>query len=89
VSNITRDSDIQHGEPCLARTRWPTETALGFNNDIAAIQLAFPHVSREQIETAIRYERSWHRRLGRRAWQVRRRLAGVLLGIPDEEMESV
>lgn len=86
---ITRDRQIQGGSSCLAGTRWPTRMVLGFDFDVAAIQSAYPHLSRDQITVAIWYERTWHRRLGRRVWIARRRLGAVLLGIPAEDVEDL
>lgn len=49
---------IQGGEPCLAGTRWMTVTARNYNFDARWIASEYPHLTAEQIETAIAYERS-------------------------------
>lgn len=89
MSDITRTPGVQGGSPCFRGTRWPTATVVGFGCNVDAVRQAFPHLSREQIEAAIRYERSLRRSFERFVWRKRRRGASVLLGISAEEVENL
>lgn len=74
---IVRDKDIHGGDPVIQGTRWNTSIVRSFDYDVAVIHDQYPHLSIGQIEAAIRFERSWHRRL-ERAW--RQRLGAWIAG---------
>ena len=57
---ITRDQDIQGGEPIVAGTRTPVRTVavlfhITYPNDRARVLQALPHLSAAQIDAALRY----------------------------------
>ncbi|MGI8403935.1 MAG: DUF433 domain-containing protein [Thermomicrobiales bacterium] len=80
TARIIRDKSIRGGDPVIQGTRWPTSIARSFDYDVAMIHDQYPHLSIDQIEAAIRFERSWHRRLEHawRAW--RQRLGAWIAG---------
>lgn len=77
---VTRDPAIQRGRWILRGTRFPTDTLIGWNGDVSVILDAYPHLTRKQVEAALRFEASVLRRLGR----LRRRVGLWLIGEPDE-----
>jgi uncharacterized protein (DUF433 family) len=79
-TRIVRDKAVYNGAPIIAGTRWPTSNARNFGYDVDAIASAYPHVSISQIEAAISFERSWHRRLEHAWWALRHRLGAWIAG---------
>lgn len=72
---VTRDRNVQGGQPCLRDTRMPTGAIWDYwsqGYDEEGIQEAYPHLTIKQIVTAVLYEERWHRRL-ERWWNYRRR----------------
>jgi hypothetical protein len=53
---------------------------IGWDYDVHAMVDAYPHLTREQIEAACAYERSFPQRARRRIWDVRFWLAAKVLG---------
>lgn len=75
--DVTRNRNVQSGKPVLAGTRMPTEAILAFwqqRMSVAEIQEQYPHLTEEQIYTAVDYELTWWRKLERwwndRPWKV-------------------
>ncbi len=85
---IVRTPDVCSGQPRIEGTRWPTVTVLGWDFDREAMRSAYPHLAPEQIDVAMRYERSIRRKAGRRVWRARQRLAGWILGVSMDEIEE-
>lgn len=79
-TRIVRDKAIHGGDPVLRNTRWNTSIVRGFDYDVDAIASAYPHLSIAQIEAAIRFEKSLHRRLERAWWAWRQRLGAWIAG---------
>lgn len=80
MSSIVRTPGVVGGRPRLDGTRWPTETVIGWDFDREAMLRAYDHLTPEQIDAAIRYERSPRRVLGRKVRQARIRLARWIAG---------
>ncbi len=84
-TRIVRDKAIRGGDPVLQGTRWNTSIVRGFDYDVAEIESQYPHLSIAQIEAAIRFEKSWHRRLERAWGALRQRLGAWIAGWDGEE----
>ena len=57
---ITRTPGVQGGYPCIKGTRTPVSTIVQYfeevyPGDIDEILRAFPHLTREQVDAALRY----------------------------------
>jgi len=83
-SRIVRTKDIQGGLPRIEGTRWLTQSVRGFDFDRDVILQQYPHLAPEQVDAAIRYERTWGQ-LRFIAWRIRYRVAGWIVGIPNLE----
>ena len=89
TTRIVRTKDTLHGKPRLDGTRWLTEIAHHFNYDVVQIMAEYPHLSRQQIDAACKYERSLRRKIGRRVDALKMRLAVWALGFDiDDERGS-
>lgn len=66
-ARIVRTPDIYHGAPRIDGTRNTTATIYYFwmIRGVELVQETFPHLTIEQIEAAVAYETSWHRRFMR------------------------
>jgi uncharacterized protein (DUF433 family) len=68
-ARIVRTRDVVFNKPRIDGTRIYTSLiwrASEGGHDIDYVLKNWPHLTREQIDAAIRYERRWYRRLGRR-----------------------
>lgn len=79
-TRIVRDKAIHGGDPVVKDTRWNTSIVRGFDDDVDAIASAYPHLSIPQIEAAIRFDKSPHRRLEHAWWAGRQRLGARIAG---------
>ncbi len=84
-TRIVRDKAIRDGDPVVQGTRWNTSIARDFDYDVDVIQDQYPHLSIAQIEAAIRFERSLHRRLEHAWWALRHRLGAWIAGWDGQE----
>lgn len=69
MKHIVRNRDVIGGKPRIVGTRLSTSLIRQASRDGADVEYVltnWPHLTREQIDAAIRYERRWYRRLGRR-----------------------
>lgn len=71
--HITRTKGVCGGEPCIAGTRITTRHVWDFRPWSMA-QIRESHLTIAQVDAALRYERRWYRRLGRRVEAARQRL---------------
>lgn len=85
---VVRTPDICFNKPRLAGTRWYTGIVIGWDYDRVALLAGYPHLTEAQIDTAIRFEQTPRRRLGRRIVRLRRWLAAWLLGMTVAELEE-
>lgn len=65
ASRVVRNPDILGGQPIIEGTRWPTETVVAFKFSLSDTHDSYPHLTAEQIVTAIIFEQSLNRRLRR------------------------
>ena len=87
-TRIIRDPHIQGGSPVIAGTRWTTDIVTGGWESVDDIQDAYPHITRAQIDAAIRYEFGLVRRAERQAWRIRRRVAAWVIGVPPAALNE-
>ena len=85
---VTADPEVQPGAPCLSDTRFPTYIVREMGYDLDALRAGWPHLTDEQLATAIRYERSAGARLRRRIAARRLRLAAGHLGTTTEHLRD-
>ena len=79
-TRIVRDKAIHGGDPVVKGTRWNTSIVRGFDYDVDEIASGYPHLGIAQIEAAIKFEKSFHRRLEHAWWAWRQRLGAWIAG---------
>lgn len=69
MKHVVRTRDTCFNRPRIDGTRMPTATVWSASRggrDVDYVRENWPHLTDAQIMAAIRYERRWYRRLGRR-----------------------